>query len=364
MWDRIRRLLSEREAHQLKRTLKPPSGGIDFSSNDYLGLSKIPVSSSANLSGSGGSRLIQGNHTSLTDLETNLAERYRSESALLFPSGYAANHALFSMLNEAGYDVLYDALIHASIRHSLGSGKGKKWSFHHNDIQDLASKLERLNSDHCVVVTEGVFSMDGDFGKLEEISALKRKHDFGLVVDEAHSTGIYGDGIGYSAELDLLDQVDIRIHTFGKAMGFEGAIVVGEKTLVEGFANFSKPFIYTTAPSETFVQHIDQIHARWDEHPDKVEELNAVIEAYLEVFDDVPNASKNRSQIQYILVPGNENCKHFAGELLAKGNSVVPILSPTVPKGQERIRICLHSYNTAEEIVQLKEVISYLQSLT
>ena len=364
MWDRIHRLLSEREEHQLKRTLKAPSQGIDFSSNDYLGLSRIPLRVAENLTGSGGSRLIQGNHPSLTDLESKLAERYRSEAALLFPSGYAANHALFSMLNEAGYDVLYDALIHASIRHSLGSGKGKKWSFHHNDIQDLESKLERLNSDHCVVVTEGVFSMDGDFGMLEEISALKRKFTFGLVVDEAHSTGIYGDGIGYSAALDLLDQVDIRIHTFGKAMGFEGAIVVGENTLLEAFANFSKPFIYTTAPSYTFVDNILQVHYRWDENRSAIDQLNTVIEGYLDVFADLPSASKNKSQIQYFLVPGNERCRNFAAHLLSEGNAVVPILSPTVPRGQERVRICLHSYNSIEEILQLKKVISYLLSLT
>ena len=252
---RLHAELARREAAGTRRRLPaPPAPGlVDFSSNDYLGLSQHPrvraaLQQAAQLpAGSTGSRLLTGNSAAAEALETHLAQFHGTEAALLFNSGYTANLGFFSAVPQRGDTILYDEASHASVKEGIRASFAAAWSFRHNDLADLERKLSRATGAVFVAV-EALYSMDGDMAPLAELAAFCGPRGLHLVVDEAHSNGVYGPrGAGLVTALGLEAAVFARILTFGKALGSQGAAVAGPAVLRDYLLSFSRPFIYTTA---------------------------------------------------------------------------------------------------------------------
>ena len=233
---------------------------IDFASNDYLGLSQSDIifntvhqfliENGIIQNGATGSRLLSGNHKVYQKAEDYIAQFHQSESALIFNSGYDANVGFFSSLPQKGDLILYDELCHASIRDGIQLSNAKAYKFIHNDFEDLERLILRNQNTTIYIVTESVFSMDGDAPNLEELVQLSEKQGCFLVIDEAHALGVYGDkGEGLVQMLNLQEQVFARIMTFGKGLGCHGAVVLGSQNLKQYLVNFARSFIYTTGLS-------------------------------------------------------------------------------------------------------------------
>jgi 8-amino-7-oxononanoate synthase len=355
--------LKKRKDEGLLRKLTIPAGLIDFSSNDYLGFSrsadlfdliKQKTDQLPNkMNGATGSRLLSGNSQHCEEVEQMLAKVLKTESALLFNSGYAANQAVLSSIPQKNDIIFYDELAHACIKDGARLSLATRHSFRHNDLGDLERKIQRTNAEKIFIAVESIYSMDGDECPLEELISLARKHNAILVLDEAHSTGVMGDqGSGLAVKLGLADNVDVRIHTFGKAMGVHGACVVGTDDLKNYLINFARPFIYTTALPPHSLVSIEAAFGYLGQNNQAQSKLKSNIDFFLQ-HATFSNRTKSQSAIQTVIFPGNEKVKEVAKGLQQKGLDVRPILSPTVPKNAERLRVCLHSFNSTEEIGNL-----------
>lgn len=353
--------LAARRAANALRTLPEPGQGIDFCSNDYLGLARQPFDPPAesSLFGATGSRLISGNHEAYNRLESSLADFLQTESALVYGSGYQANLGLISSVTTRHDTILYDELAHASIRDALQLATARSFAFRHNDSQHLREKLQRAGG-RVFVVVESIYSMDGDEAPLREIAELCAEAGAALIVDEAHAIGVIGPGgSGLSVELGLAREVWARVVTFGKALGSHGAAVIGSRLLRDYLINFSRPFIYTTGmPPETIHRISESV--QYVRRHDLVDLLRMRIELFQSRLSDRVRLRliPSRSAIQSLVVPGNDEIKQLAGELQAAGFQVLPILHPTVPKGKERIRICLHVFNREADILRLADTLN------
>ncbi|MEW4923286.1 pyridoxal phosphate-dependent aminotransferase family protein [Algibacter sp. 2305UL17-15] len=384
---KLQQKLEERKANNALRQLGTQNNLVDFSSNDYLGFSKKKtIFNSAHEflkecditnNGATGSRLLSGNHKLYNIVEDILANFHNSESALVFNSGYDANIGFFSSVPQRGDIILYDEYIHASIRDGINMSNAKAYKFKHNDLENLQLKCqtERSRSPldaEIYIVTESVFSMDGDSPDLVKLSEISKKHNAHLIVDEAHAIGVFGKkGEGLVQNLKLEQDIFARIITFGKGLGCHGAAILGSNSLKEYLINFSRSFIYTTAlPPHSLAT----IHAAYNELvvTDNKSELQQNIKFFkseieklnFSVFPSgemsVPIAIgrqwgfiESHSAIHCCIIPGNENVKSIAKKLQDNGFNVKPILSPTVPKDQERLRFCLHSYNSEKQISEV-----------
>lgn len=355
--------LKVRKEKNLFRDLKLSTGLIDFCSNDYLGFarsqdlfSKINARSQVvgiKQNGATGSRLLSGNSELIQNVEGKLASIFNSERALIFNSGYTANIAIFSSVPQKHDTILLDELAHASIKDGARLSLAHRYHFRHNDLNDLESKLKRINGKVFIAV-ESIYSMDGDECPLEELTALAERYGAYVILDEAHSTGVKGNnGSGSATSLRLEEKIDIRLFTFGKAMGVHGACIAGSKTLIEYLVNFARPFIYTTAPSPHGIAAIESSFDYLIDNQNLQQELQKRIDAFIEGARHLSNCPSSTSAIQTIIVPGNENAKKAASYLQQSGFDIRPVLSPTVPEGKERLRICLHTYNTLDEIAKL-----------
>ena len=360
--DKLQKRIENRSLRKL-----PENGDlVDFSSNDYLGLSQdvnvfhraheFLIEMELQQNGATGSRLISGNHGLYDQAEDFLADFHDSASALIFNSGYDANVGFFSSVPQRGDVILYDEFSHASIRDGIKMSNAKSYKFHHNNIEDLKYHLERGRevSDEVYVVTESVFSMDGDSPDLKKMSELVKQFGGHFIVDEAHAIGVFGDrGVGLVQEEEL--DVFARIVTFGKALGCHGAAILGSENLKEYLVNFARSLIYTTglpphSLATILLSYQEMIHSR------KQEALKANIDFFKEEVERLKLADRfieSDSAIHCFLISGNEEVKKIAKELQGEDFDVKPILSPTVPKGQERIRFCLHSYNSFAEITDV-----------
>jgi 8-amino-7-oxononanoate synthase len=285
--------------------------------------------------------------------EGKLAGFFGMDAALIFNSGYTANLGLLSCVGQRGDTIIYDSLCHASIRDGARLSAARTFSFAHNDMEDLSKKFTQAEGEVYIVV-ESIYSMDGDACPLEKIAAFCEKKEARLIVDEAHSGGIYGEyGEGLVSSLGLDKYVFAKIITYGKAFGSHGALVLGPSGLREFLINFSRPFIYTTALPPAAVDRMLQI----------TEQVAGMTEERKTLFDLVTYFKKNlpagtvfresNSPIQALIVPGNDNARKFADVLRKDGMMVKEILSPTVERGHERIRLSLHSFNTTAEIDNL-----------
>ena len=366
--------LEIRKQNNALRKLSLPNNLIDFSSNDYIGFSKNKaifeethqylINSNCIQNGATGSRLISGNHKVYQEAEGYIAQFHQSESALIFNSGYDANVGFFSSVPQKGDLILYDELCHASIRDGIQLSNAKSYKFKHNDFEDLEKLIQRCQTElvEVYIVTESVFSMDGDCPNMEELVAVSQKYNCHLVVDEAHSLGVFGEcGEGLVQMLGLQDQVFARIMTFGKGLGCHGAAIVGSQELKEYLVNFARSFIYTTGLSPHSVATILVAYQHLQSEKQTIKKLRENIVYFNQeknLLGLKPMFVRSKSAIQSAIIPGNQNVKSIANQLQEKGFDVKAILSPTVPEGQERLRFCLHSYNSKEEISEVLALLS------
>ena len=357
--------------------------GGDFYSNDYLGLARSKVISEkvkqifqenfSSVQGGTGSRLISGNHPLYPVLEKLLCDFYSVEAALVFNSGYQANLGLLSAVLQRQDVVIYDSLSHASIKDGIRLGFAKGFSFAHNDLDDLtkkilyAKKLILATQGVIYVVVESLYSMDGDTSSLQAISKLCKKNACYLIIDEAHATGVFEQGRGLA--YPYRKQVFAQVHTFGKAIGSHGAVVLGSQQLKDFLINFSRPFIYTTAlPPHTLAQLCAVYHTLNSSFFYPVfEKLWKNIDYFnLQVVEmDLTDwVSCNRSPIQTILMGSADFCLRLEKHIKRLHFHIKAIFPPTVPKGGERLRVCLHSFNSFQEIKGLLSEIKKQKDLS
>lgn len=348
--------LEDRINRGSERSLSLFSGAIDFFSNDYLGLSHRSEKQWIDPAGSSGSRLISGNSTEAENTEKWLAAFFESQGALVFNSGYDANLGFFSSVPQRGDFIVYDELIHASIRDGIRLSNAQSFSFKHNDCEDLRKKINRTTGTVFVAI-ESLYSMDGDIAPLKAIAEICTQNEALLVVDEAHACGVFGEqGKGLCHEMDILKQTFARVITFGKAYGTHGAAVLGTKQLQSYLINFARSFIYTTAlPPYQYVHIQHQIEQSLA--PENREQLQQNIQLFRKLLGTRISISDERSPIQVLLFPGIDAALSKAKELQEKYFAVKAILSPTVPEGQERLRFCFHAFNTEAEISALAQLV-------
>ncbi len=369
--DFLRKKLEGRIEQNAFRQLRLATGKVDFFSNDYLGIAKNHLIAeklaggnqlSAQLNhGSTGSRLLSGNYDLIEETEKYIAAFHDGESGLIFNSGYDANTGVLSCVPQRGDTILYDQLSHASIRDGTRLSFAQSFSFDHNNVHDLENKL-KIATGNIFVVTETIFSMDGDMAPMPEVVSLCEKYNAALIVDEAHATGVMGKkGEGVMQILGLQKKCFARIHTFGKAVGCHGAIVLGSEMLRNFLINFSRQFIYTTALPEVSVA---AIKSAYEIFPGLIEERNHLTrlinffqkEITKQVYPDTNIKSlASYTPIQAIVVPGNNNARALSKKLSDANFDVRAILYPTVPQGKERLRIVLHSFNNIEQIQGLAQ---------
>jgi len=365
--------LELRKQNNALRKLSIPKDLIDFASNDYIGFAlsetifreshQYLIDKNIKTNGATGSRLLSGNHQLYQEAEKRIAQFHQSESALIFNSGYDANVGFFSSVPQKGDFILYDELSHASIRDGIQLSNAKSYKFKHNDLDDLEQLILRIQKKHSeiYIVTESVFSMDGDTPHLKELVQLSNKYNCYLVVDEAHAMGVFGlNGEGILQLEEIQNNVFARIITFGKGLGCHGAAIVGSLELQEYLINFSRSFIYTTGLSPHAVatiliayQHLEQT-----KNIQKLKENIIHFNQEKNVFGLKPLFVRSKSAIQSAIIPGNDAVKAIANQFQEKGYDVKAILSPTVTEGQERLRFCLHSYNSKEEISEVLRLLS------
>jgi 8-amino-7-oxononanoate synthase len=350
--------LDERKKSNSFRSLIDADHLIDLYSNDYLGIAKWK-SDSSHKQGSTGSRLISGNSKRTEEIEFQLANFFEMDTALFYNSGYDANLGFFSSVPQKGDTVIYDELIHASIRDGLRLANASSFSFKHNDLESLEEKIQRAKGNVYVVV-EAIYSMDGDAAQLNDIANICKQYEAYLIVDEAHSGGIFGDeGVGLVSALGLNENVFAKIMTFGKAYGSHGAVVLGQSDLRNYLINFSRSLIYTTALPPHSQERIFEVVQKGAGMDAERSQLIENIIRFKELMRDSNyQLIPSDSAIQSLVVPGIEEAKKLAEKILLSGFAVKAILSPTVPDGSERLRFCLHSYNTEEELVNLSKLIN------
>ena len=372
--------LETRKQNNAFRELRLQNNLIDFSSNDYLGFSKsemifeethhLLVEKNIKINGATGSRLLSGNHQLYEETENYIAKFHQSESALIFNSGYDANVGFFGSVPQRNDIILYDELCHASIRDGIIMSNAKSYKFNHNDYEDLEKRLRQAQPDKFVhtepaevyIVTESVFSMDGDCPNLEELVLISEKYNCHLVIDEAHALGVFGEkGQGLVQEYQYQDKVFARIMTFGKGLGCHGSTILGSQNLKDYLVNFARSFIYTTGLSPHSVATILVAYQHLEKDKIQISKLRENINHFnqqKQLLGLKPMFVRSKSAIQSAIIPGNEKVKNIAKQLQENGFDVKAILSPTVPEGQERLRICLHSYNSREEISEVLRLLS------
>ncbi len=362
--------LTQKLLHRIEnnslRTLGQKNTLIDFSSNDYLGFAKSEaifnkthqflIDNSILQNGATGSRLLSGNHHLYNSIEKELSKFHHSEEALIFNSGYDANIGFFSAVPQRGDIILYDEFIHASIRDGIQLSNAQSFKFKHNNLEDLEKKISKhqsKNDTEIYVVTEAVFSMDGDMPDLKKLSEIIIQNNAYLIIDEAHAVGVFNKGL--IQELNIETAIFARIITFGKALGCHGAVVLGSKELKQYLINFSRSFIYTTGLSPHSLATIKFAYSELIESDTKEKLQKNILFFKKEINRLQLDFITSNSAIHCCIISGNENVKKIAKQLKEKGFDVKAILSPTINKGEERLRFCLHSYNSFEEITAVLE---------
>lgn len=352
------KLKKTKEAN-LFRGLKTSYPSIDFSSNDYLGFStkgllqeEISKLQGTHKVGATGSRHISGNSNLYQELENEIAQFHNAESALIFNSGYTANIGLLSSVLQKGDLVITDELIHASLYDGIRLSYATHYKFKHNDVEDLKSLIQRHRNSFSTiyVVVESVYSMDGDCAPLNEILDVCDEANVYLIVDEAHGIGVFGNqGKGLCQALQIESKCFARIYTYGKAMGCHGSAIVGSEKLRDYLINFSRSFIYTTGLTEHSLLAIKAAYHLLSE-TNQMDVLRNNINYFNSRFQNHQGFIKSDSAIHCCIVPGNKEVQDLELHLQQDQLFVKAVKSPTVKAGLERIRICLHSFNTKEEI--------------
>ena len=340
---------------------------LNFSSNDYLGfanngeLKRYMIKAIKEYGiGAGSSQLVVGHLEPHERLEKKLAKFFNKKAALIFSSGYHANLAIASALINKNTIILQDKYNHASLIDSALLSKGKLVRYRHCDLKHLKSLLEKYKNSELIVMTDGVFSMDGDCSPLSEISKLCRQHNALLVVDDAHGVGVLGkNGAGLVEEMNLEKKVDLLIGTFGKSFGAAGAFIVGNETIIEVFIQKARTYIYTTAllPSLAatithtlkMIKESDSLRLHIRELVAHYKKLSKKAEIYTSKFDN---------HIQPLVVGGANEAVQLSKALYKKNILVPAIRPPTVPKDTSRLRISITAAHTKKDISLLVKTIS------
>lgn len=364
MNERILVELSSLESRAELRDLQSIQG-IDFSSNDYLGLSHDPRMKQAILEGvsaasrfaSAGSRLLSGHDEAWTLVEQEFAQWVGAEAALYFNSGYAANTGLLSALLGPDDIVFSDSANHASLIDGIRLAKCRRVIFRHLDLDFLEQELRRhaSNSGVRVIVVESIFSMEGDRAPLGDLAALGARYGAELIVDEAHAAGVCGpNGSGCVAEAGLTTRVFATVHTCGKALAAAGAFVCGTDNLRGFLINRARPFIFSTALPPYFAGQVSagmRLARKAEEERALLVQLSSFLRHEIRTrgFD----SAAGDSQIVPVILGSNDDAVRFAERLRSRGFGVRPIRPPTVPAGSARIRLSLTAKHSREMLAEL-----------
>jgi 8-amino-7-oxononanoate synthase len=370
--DELRRL-AEADLDRRLQTFDGPQGAeltidgrayVNFGSNDYLALAADPRLAEAACAaarssgwGSGASPLVVGHASEHAALERELAKFEGSEAALLFSTGYAANVGTVTALVGRGDAVYSDALNHASIVDGCRLSRAEVRVYRHSDAAHLAELLERDAGAfrRRLIVTDGVFSMDGDVASLVELAALARRHEAMLMVDEAHATGVLGaSGRGSSEAAGIEEQVDVRVGTLSKGLGSVGGFVVGRRVVVDWLVNRARPYVFSTAlpPAVAAASRAAlEIVRNEPERRRKLSETAAGLR--LTLASQGWNLGTSTSQIIPLVVGDVAETMHLAAALRERGLLVPPIRPPSVPEGASRLRLSLSYGHTPEMIARL-----------
>ncbi|CUX02733.1 MULTISPECIES: 8-amino-7-oxononanoate synthase [Agrobacterium] len=330
-----------------------PRQGIDFTSNDYLGLADAPRLKAAITDaiergvpvGAGGSRLLRGNHPEHEALETEAAVFFGAERAIYFGSGFAANVALFSALPLRDDLVLYDALIHASVHDGIAAGKAKAVAVPHNQVEAFEREINRWRQaggkGRPWIAVESLYSMDGDRAPVAALADLAGRHGGFLVVDEAHATGVFGPGgRGLAAELEGRGNV-VALHTCGKALGLSGALISLPAVLADYLTNRARGFIYSTAPSPLMAAAVREALRIVADEPWRRIRLEELINLASEQLRSQLAVTPGGSQILPVMIGDNARALKIATRMRDGGFDVRAIRPPTVPEGTARLRISI-----------------------
>lgn len=335
-----------------------PRRGADFASNDYLGLADSQELADAVATaiargvaiGSGGSRLLRGNHPEHEALEAEAALFFGAETALYFGSGFAANAAILSTLPERGDAIFYDDLIHASAHEGMRLSKADAHRFRHNDVQSLDDAIKAWRAGGGMgtpwIAVESLYSMDGDRAPLDALMAIADANDGMLVIDEAHATGVFGsEGRGLAAHLEGRANV-ISLHTCGKALGVMGALVLAPRTLTDFLINRARAFIYATAPSPLIAATV-RAALELARRPERREKLHQRMAFAGKLLAATPHRVSG-TQIQPIIAGSDARAVALADALQARGFDIRAIRPPTVQEGTARLRLTL-TLNASED---------------
>ena len=356
---RFAKTLQKLEIENRRRFL-PSSDGIDFSSNDYLGFAGHPAlrqtmlewAENGNIAGSSGSRLLRGNHPAHEELECFSAQFFDAEKALYFATGFQANYAIFTTLPKHGDAVVYDSLIHASVRDGIRNSSVHAVKFRHNDLNDCEKALKnaRKKSDYLWLAIESVYSMDGDIAPLSDFYDLCLKYDAYLIIDEAHATGIFGN-TGRGGTENLPQDHRITLHTGGKALGVAGGLVTASTEIIDYFINKARPFIYSTAPLPIQAALLLRALKLIDEEPERRKHLLALRDHANKVLP-VPSSA---TQIIPVILGSDEKALRIAAALQDSGFNIRAIRPPTVPEGTARLRLALNTGHDKKTLDTLAE---------
>lgn len=357
--------LSDRGEQGMLRKLRTRGPGVDFYSNDYLGLASNNACHEMLLAalhdnpqwlrGATGSRLVSGNSAFILSVEDFIAAEHRSERALLFPSGYMANLALFSCLPKRNDTILLDEFVHRSVIDGCRLSFAKKMRFLHNDLDHLESRLAKTPG-KCWIAVESLYSMEGDFAPLHDLVALAGRYGASLIVDEAHAMGVFGHGLVCAGALQ--ERVFATVVTYGKAMGAHGAAVLSGNAVVDYLINFAAPFIYTTGLPDLFAATIRNSYLFLKTHAHLRDELQNRIKCFTSA--GLPTLSGAASPIQSVAFPGVARLMAVREMLESQSLFTFAVRPPTVKAGAERLRVSLHAFNTNAEIGQLTTILKEL----
>ncbi len=367
--------LKSREDQFLFRQFGEPRNphAIDFYSNDYLGLCSAESSkkdlvewlSDQKWLGASGSRLVSGQYEALENLESACSEFFKSETGIFFPNGYVANLALLSCMATRHDTIIYDEQSHVSLKEGLRLSLAKSFPFRNNDLEDLEKKLKSATGQKFVVA-ESIYSMSGHIALLKELVSLCRKENALLILDEAHSTGVLGEkGQGLAISMGFENEVWARNYTFGKALGASGAFLALSGTAKKYLTNFSFPLIYSTSPLPVQVALCGFQLKTLQAENHRIKELQEKIRNWNQQDSDkyLTHSKNENSPVQFVSVPDNERALQMAKYLNQNGFQIKAMLSPTVKKGSEGLRISLHSYNSPSDYKLLWQAILKFENI-
>ncbi|WP_170412300.1 8-amino-7-oxononanoate synthase [Ruegeria arenilitoris] len=369
---RLNSMLETLGARHRRRVLTPRRG-LDFASNDYLGLSESAWLQGAAQKaldrgvplGSGGSRLLRGNHPEHEALEAEAAAFFDAEAALFMGGGFQANQAIFSTLPAGGDLILYDDLVHASAHEGMRMGRADTRAFAHNDVADarrvIADWLSAGGSGQIWIAVESVYSMEGDLAPLNALSDLAVEQEAVLVVDEAHATGVFGPhgkGLAHGLKAEVL-----TLHTCGKGLGVSGGLICGPRQMIDALINRARPFIFATAPSPFNAALVRAVLAHLQSDTGLAEAANARIHhAHAEARRNGVSPGALNSQIIPVILGDEAHTMQTAAALQSQGFDVRGIRPPTVPRGTSRLRVSITGNVSQANITALFETLAQQQS--